>query len=323
MATRTRNVYPTREIAHLWAHHTQQSARNQGGNFYFDGPTIYSYGGHFPIATHITHKGKAAILVTTRGYSVTTSKHIHLVKSAIPASVRVFYVYSPVADLDRQLVYFKSTIVDARKTLSEAKNKPQRANAYRALQNTINKANEFNQFYGSSVRYKLPVNYAELEQLTSEYEESIQTRRNKKDETARIERERRAAEFAAKMPELVDRWRKGEYIYESYQFPTILRIKGEVGNYIIETSKGASFPLDHARRILPLIKRMMARGESYQRNGHTIHLGHYPLDKITPDGTVYAGCHVVSKGEVERLITQVEAMEVNDKENDELMVSMY
>lgn len=311
MATRTRNVYPTREIPHLWAHQTQQAARNQGGNFYFDGPTIYSYGSHFPIATHITHKGKAAILVTTRSYSVTTSKQIHLVRSSIPDDVPKFYVYNiathitPVANLDNQLVYFKSTVVDARKALSEAKNKPQRAKAYRSLQYTIYKANAFCKFFGSSVRYKLPVNHAELEQLASVYEESIQARRDKKDETARIQRERRAAEFAAKMPELVDRWRKGEYISESYQFPTILRIKED----IVETSKGANFPLEHARRVLPIVKRLLARGEAYQRNGHTIHLGHYPLDEITPAGTVYAGCHAVSKGEVERLIREVELLD--------------
>ena len=34
-----KHVYPTNEIAHLWAHKTQTSARNGQGNFYFDGDT--------------------------------------------------------------------------------------------------------------------------------------------------------------------------------------------------------------------------------------------------------------------------------------------
>ena len=92
---RERHVFPTDEIAHLWAHQTQSDARNQQGNFYFTGATIYSYGSHFPIAKHVTNKrGKKAILFTTRSYSNTTGGHIAAVRQAIPAGVTVFKVYS-------------------------------------------------------------------------------------------------------------------------------------------------------------------------------------------------------------------------------------
>lgn len=47
---RVRQVVDTDTVAHLWAHQTQDHARNKLGNFYFDGATIYSYGRHFPIA---------------------------------------------------------------------------------------------------------------------------------------------------------------------------------------------------------------------------------------------------------------------------------
>jgi hypothetical protein len=45
---RIRHVHPTDMVAHLWAHQSQDSARN-GGNFYFEGDTLYSYGAHFPL----------------------------------------------------------------------------------------------------------------------------------------------------------------------------------------------------------------------------------------------------------------------------------
>ena len=51
---RQRHVFPNREIPHLWAHKTQDEARNGTGSFYFTAATIYSYGSHFPIATHVT-----------------------------------------------------------------------------------------------------------------------------------------------------------------------------------------------------------------------------------------------------------------------------
>jgi hypothetical protein len=93
---RVKKVYPTDEIAHLWAHQTQSEARNPGGNFYFQDKTIYSYGSHFPIARHVTNdKGEAAILFTNRTYSNTTAKHIGNVRQSLPPGVPVFYVHNP------------------------------------------------------------------------------------------------------------------------------------------------------------------------------------------------------------------------------------
>jgi|GEM_PF-3378619 len=90
---RTKHVFPTDEIAHLWAHKTQDDARNPGGNFYFRGDTIYSYGSHFPIARHVTNdKGEAAVLFTNQKWSNTTAKHINYVRRSIPDGVPVFYV---------------------------------------------------------------------------------------------------------------------------------------------------------------------------------------------------------------------------------------
>lgn len=71
-------------VAHLWAHRTQDEARNAGGNFYFRQSTIYSYGSHFPIARFVMGKDHhEVVLFTTRTYSNTTSKHLYMVRSAI------------------------------------------------------------------------------------------------------------------------------------------------------------------------------------------------------------------------------------------------
>jgi len=99
---RTRNVYPTDEIAHLWMHQTQDSARNPQGNFYFSGATIFSYGSHFPIAKLVTGaKGEQAVLFTERKYSNTTAKHVGLVHQAIPNEVPYYYCYNPLDQLSK------------------------------------------------------------------------------------------------------------------------------------------------------------------------------------------------------------------------------
>jgi hypothetical protein len=81
-----KKVFSESEVAHRWANQLQYEARNKGGNFYFDGDTIYSYGRHFPIAVH--HKG--AVLFTINTYSNATSKHIREVRSAVSHKDKVY-----------------------------------------------------------------------------------------------------------------------------------------------------------------------------------------------------------------------------------------
>src|SRR5258706_3175037 len=93
MKKRKKHVFDTGEIPHLWAHRTQDQARNRQGNLYFTCDTIYSYGSHFSIARHVTNDaGVQGVLFTTATYSVTTSSHCSAVRSAIPSGIRVFHI---------------------------------------------------------------------------------------------------------------------------------------------------------------------------------------------------------------------------------------
>lgn len=79
-----------KELAHSWAHQTQR--RGTGSSFFYEGPTIYSYGHHFPIARIITRKTAGpVVLFTTHGYSVTTTRHKSLALSAV-SHLPVYYV---------------------------------------------------------------------------------------------------------------------------------------------------------------------------------------------------------------------------------------
>lgn len=66
------------------------------------------------------------------------------------------------------------------------------------------------------------------------------------------------------------------------------------------TDRGARVPVEHARRALRFVRVVMARGQEYQRNGHTEHIGHYAIDRVEVDGTLHAGCHVIKWDEIER-----------------------
>src|ERR1019366_8962284 len=55
------------------------------------------------------------------------------------------------------------------------------------------------------------------------------------------------------------------------------------------------------------VRKVRASGQEYVRNGHTIHLGNYVIDRIDSDGSVHAGCHVVRWEEIERIAPQLNA----------------
>jgi hypothetical protein len=109
----------------------------------------------------------------------------------------------------------------------------------------------------------------------------------------------------------IAKWRAGERAYFGYNLPIMLRVSGED----IETSRGARFPIEHARRALPLLLRARSRlnaetlprmilkreasalGMSGDDMGRTIRLGAFSVDAIDSAG-VTAGCHFVTWQEV-------------------------
>lgn len=78
---------------------------------------------------------------------------------------------------------------------------------------------------------------------------------------------------------------------------TLLRRKGEK----LETSRGAVVPWDHALKAFEVVQRCRATGRTYQRNGHTVHVGHFAIDRIDAEGNMTAGCHSLTFEEMEAL----------------------
>lgn len=78
-------------VAHLWANEKKESAR--GGNFFFEGESIYSYGYHFEVGRIVRNKrGEKAYLLNNEYYSTSTSAHQRYIYGAIPTGSKVFSV---------------------------------------------------------------------------------------------------------------------------------------------------------------------------------------------------------------------------------------
>jgi hypothetical protein len=285
--TRIRHVYPTDMVAHLWAHRSQESARN-GNNFYFDGDMIYSYGSHFPIARHVETKRGSAVLFTTRSYSATTAGHKCIVEGAC-RHLTVFHVQH-VCDTNRkgQFDEYRERYVELARKYSRARsNKPWILGSLRDL---VDEANRFAEFFALRSRLSLPTDLSAMEAECG----AIEKRERERKQRAEANRRREALERLQK-------WVDGEtdFLCQQSYGPIRLRVKGEE----LQTSRGARVPLAHAVKAFRIIKRLHDKGQSYERNGHTIHLGHFPLDAVDTQGNVTAGCHHVEWPEIERVAT--------------------
>lgn len=325
---RQRQVYPSKEIAHLWAHQAQQSARNAQGNFYFDGPSIWSYGAHFEIARHVVNKrGDKAVLMTVQTYSNTTAKHIHAVRLAIPPNVPVFAVPSMSTVTDSKdhavnLEYFVTQATERIEKASRARSSYMITSNLGCAQGYVDTAKAYATFF--KVRApKLPtVPEVDSDKLVAikKQEREKQAKRTQEQEAANTRREAEnkhaREEWEAKLPLLCDQWRNGANVHiarPSYGWyshgeaqptvPTMLRISGNE----VETSHGVRVPLSHALRVLRAVQRVVSSGVEFVPNGHTLHVGHYTVDRIQADGTLKAGCHVISYAEIMRLTPALEA----------------
>lgn len=315
---RIKHVVSDSQVAHLWANQSQSDARNARKNIYFEGDTIYSYGGHFPIATHVTGtRGRKAIMFTTRTYSNTTSKHIWITKGALrgDVGVPVFYVEDPRGGLSKPSkamaeIWQQEYLALAITNLESACLKWVNSDSLIGLaQDSINVGNALASFFGSRKRIKLPT--ALLGKATVFCEKTAERRRKHGERVAykrlhesEIRLAKRMAvekKNAEEMKEQIVEWRTGSVDannnYRLYSVPAMLRIKPGDGE-VIQTSMGAEFPLSHGRRAYLFLGGLRAFGKTYQRNGHTAHVGQFVIDSMDSNGTVRAGCHTLSWDEI-------------------------
>lgn len=67
-----------REVARTWANQSKPKGRSSNGNFYFEGPVLYSYGPHY-VAGLILN---GFTFVNDDRYSATTGRHVSMARQA-------------------------------------------------------------------------------------------------------------------------------------------------------------------------------------------------------------------------------------------------
>lgn len=291
-----KTVVESKNVAHLWMHKAQAEARNSNRSFWFEGDTIYSYGRHFPIARHVTNKkGVAAVLFASRDYSITTSKHKDYVRQAIPSDVPIFFTNDVNCNpSDTMLDEYQASINNKALIASRARsNKEWRLTD---VDIAIERFNLLAHFIGSRRKPKTPSAEWIAEQTTIAREAAKAERENRR-EKEEIRRKALAQARAEALGEL-RLWKQGGNAVGLHVLDfDYMRLDGDE----IETTRGARVPIDHVKRIVPLIIKMLDNGETYQRNGHSIHVGPYVLERLDTNGVLTVGCHKFEAEELRRI----------------------
>jgi hypothetical protein len=278
------------EIAHIWAN--QLEYRGQQGNLFFSGKTIYSYGYHFAIAKHVDYK---TVLITTRGYSNSTSKHISLVRSAISHKDLIF-CHNPTGSHEQNINSFITDITNEAMKLIKAIKPEKYLLEIDYLKNRLNKYLEY---------FNLKLNKEQAGKIDIKSKEDFTEKI--KIEKAKIEKKEKSLIAKGKKlyPVYVHNFRNGlkqdfttlesqylgKYIM-SIGNPVLFKIKDNE----IESTKGVKIPINIAKRYINKFLNNELRILDQILN--------YTILKVDKNSLV-VGCHNIFKTEIDFLNSQL------------------
>ena len=134
----------------------QPGARNPRNNFYFRDSTIYSYGGHFPIARIVRNAAmEKAVLFTSADSSVTTAGHKHNVRRALDSSP-IFTVISPDVEFQEIPAQYRKRIEHEIATVKPRAQEKTKLRIFKTVREMTEEGNRFCIFAGLTERLEMP-----------------------------------------------------------------------------------------------------------------------------------------------------------------------
>ena len=236
------------EVSHYWANKIQPQGK--ACNMFFEGDIIYSYGYHFPMAKHINDN---LILFTSKGYSVSTSKHLGITRSAIPSEIEVLTV--PEVDIRNNTL--TSHIDNIEYFINEIKTnfgKSERARKYKEmyLRNGLANINNMKRYLELfKVKSKLPSGLKKAVNLfiNMDNTEIVEVIKAEQDIQKKAELQRKK-EQEKKFLELLPKWKNNEVYNLPYYKKQYLRLT----NNEIETSLHVKISIETFKKYYSMLK---------------------------------------------------------------------
>lgn len=316
-------AYDNAMCAHVWAQQNKESGKTSNGNMSFEGATLYSY--VTPIASFVdTVDGRRAVLVTSQRYSMTTnSKHMPALGRAIDYGRGDYAPCFTVPFVRPRLIggrEHEANLAHLRAAYDERVAKAKRAQelwggtarllddlerlAYAARDYAIAFDMSLDRaFDPEGDAAAIVAHHAAREakrNAPGAAEKREKERAARAERKERKEREKREKALAAAAEAIAD-WRAGRRHYLSYGANTdasggaLLRVTADE----LQTSQGARVPLAEAIKVFRFVKLCKERGEVWHRNGRTLPVGAFQVDRVMADGSFRAGCHLIHWPEIE------------------------
>ena len=269
------------EVAHYWANKVQPEGN--GCSMFYHSETIYSYGNHFPIAKHINN---GLILFTSKDYSISTSKHKCITRSAIPSEIEVLTVpivrIASISEHIENISYFINEI-------KGSFGKSQRARKYKSMYletglNLIKQMERYLELF--RIKSKLPNSLKKSVNLflnmdNSEVMEVIKSEQEIQKKAVLQERKKQEKKFKQLLP----KWKNGEVYSLPYNKQQYLRLVNDE----IETSLHVKISIDTFNRYYSLLKVGVSLID--------IKIDHYRVTK-QDSNLLTIGCHVIPVSEI-------------------------
>jgi hypothetical protein len=277
-------------VAHTWAHQSQNEAYTPNRSFYFYGPTIYSYGSHFPIAKHATNsKGENKILFTTRKYSNTTAKHINKVWSSIPNRENLIFCYNPCETVNDNLTFWNREIDNIYRALAKAKKPSKYLFELTHLKAQILEYCNFMEVeIPQAISLKLDItSKAEIVEIV-EKEKAIKAEQEaKKEKEQQKEINKQLKKFRA-----FERFN----LYSKYSY-----LRYNEATQRIETSQRIEIPLEIAKRLYKAIKTALIDiNNPTQEILENLNVLTYKVKNVQKD-FIEIGCHKIEMKEINKI----------------------
>lgn len=299
--TRMKKVFKTSsEVSHLWAHQTQSEARCH--NTFFDGPLYFSYGRHYCLG-RVFPGNRVALNIESN--SPTTNKHRREAMYATNHMQQV-HVFDPEDDTCRRRPKTQRHAAELLREAAIARANGRRPMLLGQARKVVEDYNTMCDWLGEPESSKL-----DLPQLTEEETAAFQKAHRESLARERKREQARAEELAKRNAEAIKAWRAGTVTFLPYGVHTMMLRLGDpdaFGNpQAVQTSRGASIPVEDAKRLWRLIRVVKGSGHGHVQRDFA--LGNYSLTQIRKDGSVVVGCHDIPYKEIEGIAVQLGLIE--------------
>ena len=317
-----RTVVGKNEVAHFWANQTQSCAYTPRRDFSFDGRHINSYRAR--IATLVPDA--QCVLYNWRyiGFSKTTNEHFSIVRRAVdrnryPNAFEVPETNVPVHKRGGELHH--DHVVNVKHFIQRHADRLVAADQPRIRQNTREAAQEQARYWIRQADaycklFKLPRAVTRLLDQKALANAHALLAADRERAAAEVKRRMAAAEAAnverlrvnGLTPEqALAEWREGKIgSYPCSGYPDMrLRIRADK----VETSRGANIPVEHAKRVWPILLRAKRNGTHITaEQGGGLHFGVYQsFHEFNAEGSgaLVVGCHSIPFEELEYVAQQL------------------